>query len=185
MIINENLGIVYIGLPKTGSTAVHRWLMDMPGSVYANPNEQHDFRVPEKHRALEVIATVRHPYSRAISLWRHAHADKLTHKRGAPRLGLSEFVKWMFERSGESGQGMFFGWSLSRRIPQHATIVKLESIDDFRKLQRLSQVHTSPIPVANRNNHGPMATSMTAIAARMIREAWREDFLRFDYDMAY
>lgn len=63
---------VYMGIPKTGSTSIHKALQEPPvNGIYSG--DQHD--IPEFHPGRKVYVSVRNPYTRALSLWAHYHGE--------------------------------------------------------------------------------------------------------------
>ena len=65
MIISHALQYVYIGIPRTSSTSMNRWLMDhFEGEWFGG---HHDWQVPEEARNYLIFTMVRNPYERRIS----------------------------------------------------------------------------------------------------------------------
>lgn len=67
MIISHPLKYVYIGIPRTGSKSMNRWLMDHYQGEWVDYH--HSWHVPEEARAYLIFTTVRNPYERAMSGW--------------------------------------------------------------------------------------------------------------------
>ena len=65
MIISHTLKYVYIGIPRTGSKSMNRWLMKHCSGEWVG--EHHDWRVPEYARDYLIFTIVRNPYDRAVS----------------------------------------------------------------------------------------------------------------------
>lgn len=65
MIISRALKYVYIGIPRTGSKSMNRWLMKHCDGEWVG--EHHDWRVPEYARDYLIFTIVRNPYDRAVS----------------------------------------------------------------------------------------------------------------------
>ena len=65
MIISRALQYVYIGIPRTGSKSMNRWLMAQCQGEWFG--EHHDWRVPDFARRYLIFTTVRNPYDRAVS----------------------------------------------------------------------------------------------------------------------
>ncbi len=67
MIISHALKYVYIGIPRTGSKSMNRWLLDYyQGEWYG---EHHGWKVPDEARDYTRFTIVRNPYEREISAW--------------------------------------------------------------------------------------------------------------------
>ena len=65
MIISRTLEYVYIGIPRTGSKSMNRWLMENhQGEWYG---DHHDWQVPAFAKEYLTFTTVRNPYQRAVS----------------------------------------------------------------------------------------------------------------------
>jgi hypothetical protein len=82
----------YFGLPRTGSTLLHR-ILQLPPICGLASDQQHDvlpMEYPGKH-----IISVRHPFSRAVSLWRHLRYQKGLAKYG--RLGEDGHIRPLSE----------------------------------------------------------------------------------------
>jgi hypothetical protein len=65
MIISHSLRYVYIGIPRTGSKSMNRWLMKHCAGEWVG--DHHDWRVPDDAKDYLVFTTVRNPYDRAVS----------------------------------------------------------------------------------------------------------------------
>ncbi len=75
MIVSRTHKYVYIGIPRTASKSMNRWLMDhFDGEWYG---DHHQWLVPEEFREYLIFTIVRNPYERAISGWffEPAHKD--------------------------------------------------------------------------------------------------------------
>ncbi|MFN2237530.1 MAG: sulfotransferase family 2 domain-containing protein [Anaerolineales bacterium] len=69
MIISHTREYVYIGIPRTGSKSMNRWLMDhFEGEWFGY---HHQWRVPEEARNYLIFTIVRNPYEREVSGWFH------------------------------------------------------------------------------------------------------------------
>ncbi len=76
MIVNEEEKWVYVAPPKTGSTTLHRELVRAPwNGRRLDPVEQHEMMVPDSWQNFLILATVRCPYCRAVSLYWHYLRD--------------------------------------------------------------------------------------------------------------
>ncbi len=67
MIVSEAHRYVYIGIPRTGSKSIHKWLGDhFEGHWHGG---HHDWRVPEECRDYLVFTVIRNPYEIQASGW--------------------------------------------------------------------------------------------------------------------
>lgn len=67
MIICHALKYVYIGIPRTGSKSMNRWLMDHFQGEWVGFH--HQWQVPAEARDYLIFTLVRNPYERAMSGW--------------------------------------------------------------------------------------------------------------------
>jgi len=67
MIISHALEYVYIGIPRTASKSMNRWLMDHYQGEWHDYH--HSWRVPEEAAAYTIFTIVRNPYERMVSGW--------------------------------------------------------------------------------------------------------------------
>lgn len=74
MVINRAKRWVYLGSPKTASTSLHQ-LLSAPPFGGERTQSQHEMIVPEDCHDFFIFASVRNPYDRAASLWRHRLHD--------------------------------------------------------------------------------------------------------------
>ena len=69
MIISHTLKYVYIGIPRTGSKSMNRWLMDhFEGEWHGY---HHQWQVPKEAKDYLIFTLVRNPYEREVSGWFH------------------------------------------------------------------------------------------------------------------
>jgi hypothetical protein len=114
MVVNHARRWVLITPPKTGSTSL-TYLFSFPpfagecatmGEPGPNLSDQHETRIPEACAGYLVIASVRNPYARAVSLYHHRRRTM----PGAP--GTASFAAFA---EGLGGYGdPFFDWPLTR-----------------------------------------------------------------------
>jgi hypothetical protein len=67
MVISHVLKYVYIGIPRTGSKSMNRWLMDHFQGEWVG--EHHQWQVPEEAKDYLIFTLVRNPYDREMSAW--------------------------------------------------------------------------------------------------------------------
>ena len=71
MLINHERKFIYLAIPRTGSTSITRGLFKhFEGSIKAG---HHRMDVPEHCRDYFIFTTVRNPYHRILSHYRHRH----------------------------------------------------------------------------------------------------------------
>lgn len=69
MIISHHFRYVYVGIPRTGSKSMNRWLMDHYAGEWVGTH--HQWQVPSEAQDYLVFTLVRNPYERAVSGWFH------------------------------------------------------------------------------------------------------------------
>jgi len=186
MIINHDHRFVYIGLPKTASTTMHRWLTQpalSPAPWTPEGQDQHAFAIPPGASGYFVFATVRNPYDRAVSLWRHSQMSG--RKRGCPELPtFSAFLNWLSaEGPAPPGREVFYTMRLSDRIPPTATALPIERLSSVCLLSpfRTLDDQLAPLPRLNRTRHRPWGEYYNDDAESMIWRLFQPDFERFGY----
>ncbi len=71
MIIDHKHRWVYLGVPRTGSRMLHSFFKSVDnGDGQYSFLDQHTMAVPAECENYFIFGTVRHPYSRVISMWR-------------------------------------------------------------------------------------------------------------------
>lgn len=148
MIINHEKKWIYIGPPKTGSTAISFLLTD---GKY-NPNK-YDFKlknnnnffginedgqhtpwppnkINDKYKDYFIFISVRNPFSRIVSLWRHwvfgKNFQETTIKKD---VSLNEFLIMVIENRIDNGNG-FFTYTLTDWVSNYNSFIKQENIKD-------------------------------------------------------
>lgn len=94
MIISQSLKYVYVAVPKTASQSISKLLQtDFDGHPYGN---YHNVVIPPECLSFYTICSVRHPYTRAISLYMYAKANK-RHRcyELANTLSFEEYMVWL------------------------------------------------------------------------------------------
>lgn len=69
MIISHKFKYVYIGIPRTGSKSMNRWLMDHFAGEWVGYH--HQWQVPADAQDYLIFTLVRNPYERQVSAWYH------------------------------------------------------------------------------------------------------------------
>jgi hypothetical protein len=99
VIISHSLYYVYVGPPKTASTAVHRWLkqealFDVSRDIDTTADgHQHDYLVPIECANYFKFATTRNYDDWLDSLWRQSRNDSIDYP-DKPLLSWVEFLGW-------------------------------------------------------------------------------------------
>jgi hypothetical protein len=85
MAIYSPIGVGYVHIPKTGGTSIRNWFLEnIPKTVSYIPNHFRASVLCERHKDIDFLfATVRNPWSRAVSRWRHL-------KRRAEKIGIAK-----------------------------------------------------------------------------------------------
>jgi len=215
MVINHQQSWVYLGPPKTGTTTLTYLLTDgddwnvrtpLPRKRFGGVKHagQHCMDVPAECADYFVFASVRNPFTRAVSLWRHRNTES---RRLKPRRAWMEFEDFVAEilcgtpsESADKPEGAppadpFYHFTLSRWfkwVPRIDRFVRQESLEaDLNELNLAEEV---PVPRLNKSR----AFSPTGADADSVRGSdWRalyatetealvlrwanQDFQRFGY----
>jgi hypothetical protein len=97
MVISHPLRYVYIGIPRTGSKSMHRWLVDHYAGEWRG---MHEWRVPAECQQYLVFTVVRNPYERAASgmfgvLWGDEEPDVSRSSRLTRSWTLGKAIRWL------------------------------------------------------------------------------------------
>jgi len=95
MIVSHRWRFVYIGPPKTASTALHRWLSQPAFCARRwtpDRRDQHSIQIPKEARGYVVFASVRNPFDRAVSLWAHSQTQPSLMADDCWPMSFEEFV---------------------------------------------------------------------------------------------
>lgn len=163
MIINHKKKWIYIGPPKTGSTAISYVLTDMQ----YNPNKsktivnkcfggisdggQHTPWPPEHidsaYSEYFVFLSVRNPYSRIVSLWNHWRFGKNFEVcANTGNLTLNVFLKQVI--NSELNNDGFFSKTLCEWVPKFNSFIKQENI--YKNLKNLN-LHSNDFKIPEIN----------------------------------
>ena len=176
MVINREQRWVYVGPPKTASTTLHACLQGSPffGTV-VDTVSQHDAEEPDDVNGFKVLFSIRNPYARAVSLWRH-----YTCERGL--ISFREFLRWI---STPTYDNAFFSdtltsylrdWMLGRRY-----LLRQESLSS--DIELALQVPCPPLLMLNTTEHADWRVYYKddPVAARLVEASFRSDFNFFGY----
>jgi len=202
MIINHEQRWIYIGPPKTGSTTMHKELPKRFGGRYVNPEAQHDADIPEGCENYLILASVRDPYQRAVSLYWHYLRD--VRRIRAIAQGINDRRSWNampfpaaefpFDRFVEMikdgvvaemnpATKTFYTHTLTRWLEPAVRIdrlLRLESLDDNWAALPFVENHRG-FPVHNAPGRQPWENHRTLFAVRTIEEWAAEDFDNYGY----
>ena len=95
MIVCPRYRFVYLGPPKTASTSLHHWLSQAAFCATrwspAGRTDQHDAQIPAEAGDFFTFASIRNPYARAVSLWRHSQSGG--RRDGLPEMSFEESLE--------------------------------------------------------------------------------------------
>lgn len=186
MMVHEEERWVYLGIPKTASTSLHRFFE--AHGAHATRAYQHDMQVPEAWRDWLVFATTLNPFRRAHSLWRMLGND---HRKGARWTrelpadvidGFPRFVEELLlgpDRGMRVFQGTMSAWIA--RVPPGVRLHLVPAEDLERGLRELGLLRRKErVPQLNRSG-GDLEEAYDAGAAEGVRRWAAEDFARLGY----
>ena len=176
MIVSHPLRFIYAGPPKTATTSLHEWLRQP--RLQAEPwtpdqTSQHSFETapagPEYYR----FATVRHPFDRTVSLWRHSQIGGIK-DGGLSAMSFAEFIAWVPDapRFYSAPQADYLADA------QIDSLVYYEALEaDLLRLPFLAGLlNLDPIPIRNPTRHDPWYTYYTPELDAAVREHFQVDF---------
>lgn len=146
MIINYEKKWIYIGPPKTGSTAISFLLTDgkyNPNKeIFTLKNNNNFFgisdggqhtpwppnKINDEYKDYFVFISVRNPFSRIVSLWRHWNSGKNLQETNIKKnIGLDEFLIMIIENKIDNGNG-FFTKTITDWVFNYNYFIKQENI---------------------------------------------------------
>lgn len=183
----------YIGLPRTGSTLLHRILQEH-GGVYSG--HQHDVHVLY---GAKMIVSCRNPYTRILSLWKHkryAMSGRANAVTGATipvredEYPFENFIYALFYE--KDNRDPFYHWTQSEWLhymPCVHHLIHQETLwEDFYKA--FPEIYGNHY-ICEKDRPGPENTSAAAKVGkspflddktvRIVRAWANEDFVRFGY----
>lgn len=181
MIVSHRWRFVYIGPPKTASTALHRWLSQpafCPKRWTADRQDQHSIVIPKEARGYFVFASIRNPFDRAVSLWAHSQTQPSLQADDCYPMSFDEFVLEYQPRA-----SWFYRVSQSELLAP----VRLDAVVRFDRLEedlhRLPPIAAAveggtplePLPRLNETSHPPWQELCTPRLAEVIAYRWAED----------
>lgn len=187
MIVHHRRRWVYVGIPKTASTALHGYLPKLGGK---SVGEQHTVDLPPECLGYLVFATSLNPFRRAYALWKMLGRDAA---KGAPWSetvppGSVErfdvFVRTLLLR--EEVTHPVLQWTVSRWLqrvragsPVRVEVIPAERLD--AGLRRLGVLPSdASVPVVNRTQ-GSWLEAYDRDLEEAVRRWAEEDFRRFGY----
>jgi len=181
---------LYLGIPKTATTALHDFLPTL-GGVWIG-TRQHDMQVPEACLDYKVFATSLNPYRRAWSLWRMFQGDsakgaKFT-KRADPRVleSFPAFVEIML--LGPTTTLPLYHWSIARWLEEGPSgidveVLPAEDLDaGLRGIGVLGPGEDVPVRNVTKGSWLSVYKGAEGSAVAAAVRSWAaEDFRRFGY----
>ena len=167
MIVNYEKKWIYIGPPKTGSTTISFLLTD--GNYNPNKdsftleykknffgiseNGQHTpwppNKLDDKYVNYFVFISVRNPFSRIVSLWKHFCYGKNFNEEKKTNISLYEFIVLILENKLNNNDG-FFKYTITEWVYNYNAYIKQENLEnDLKKLNFHN--HDFIMPTINKN----------------------------------
>jgi hypothetical protein len=188
VIVSEKHRYVYIAVPKAGSQAIARWLVEnFDGSAVGY---HHAWRVPPTYADYLVFTVVRNPYERCFSAW-WFRCQEPSRQRGNPLSG------WPFDRF----MGSVLAHRQSNRRPDPAGTAASMTQKQFAELSKarlafqlerpqdlalLPFVAPEPVALPHQNEtaskpRGSFADHFGAAEEQLVWDYCAEDFAAFGY----
>ncbi len=188
MIVHHQRRWIYLGIPKTASTTLHRFLPQHGGEAHG---DQHETAIPEAWRHYRVFVTVMNPFRRATALWRMWGKDVA---KGAwwtegyrPELvrEFRAFVDTFFLDPPEPDSRPVMEWSMCRwldyaALPEEPEVLYAERLGE--ELLRVGILtRAEDVPVQNKSGNEAWWESYDEGLVRDVRAWATRDFERFGY----
>jgi hypothetical protein len=181
MVVNYERRWYYLAIPKTASTTLHTILTGPafrgepypPGLTWPS-NDQHRMDPPPGCESFRAIASIRNPFSRAVSGFRMLRAVNPTHPASQ---SFDDYCEQLADRGapGPAFWGTLNWWIGSRQVVDFVRQEHLEA-----DLCRLG-LHNGPLHLPRLNQGVGQPVAISARAASLIRSWAEEDFARFNY----
>lgn len=174
MLINREANWIILTPPKTGSTTLSKtfsWLYS---------GHQHDTTIPADFTGT-IYATVRNPFGRAVSFWRHWLWDRVRAEHVRNPTELADRTEFRNFCAALPSLGSFF-YPMSWWTRKVGTVVplRLENLDEeVRRFNLLDK--GCPLPKLNCTHHEPFETYYTPDLQEHISTFFAHDFSVFDY----
>lgn len=188
MIVHHENRWVYLGIPKTASTTLHRFLPDHGAEIHG---DQHDTEIPEAWRHYRVFISVMNPFRRATALWRMWGKDVAKEAwwtEGYPPELVTEFRAFadaFFVDPDPPEQRRVMEWSMSRwldhaNLPEPAEVLYSERLG--AELLRTGILERAEdVPIQNKSGNQSWWENYDAGLERDVLNWAAEDFSRFGY----
>jgi len=184
MLVNHAHQFAYTGPPKTATTSLHQWLSQPSLSVRRfdpEMGDQHATSVPPLEGYFH-FASVRNPFDRAVSLWRHSQVSGPWEDPPVPRMDFPQFVQWI----ARAGRGRWFysrgqaehlagvRWDALVRV-EHLSVDLSQRVTPIRRLLVVGE-YLEALPRLNTTEHRDWPEYYSEDTAQAILEFWGDDF---------
>lgn len=188
MIVHHEGRWIYLGIPKTASTTLHRFLPQHGGVAHG---VQHETEIPEAWREYRVFISVMNPFRRATALWRMWGKDVA---KGAwwtegfrPDIvtDFRAFVDTFFLHPAEPDGRPVMEWSMTRwleyaKLPVEPGVLYAERLG--AELLRTGILERAEdVPVQNKSGNDAWWECYDDALVRDVRAWAARDFQRFGY----
>lgn len=194
MIVCENLKMIYIDVPKTGSATIDNILLDnFDGKIVRRVIEgtdKHNRIIPHKYSEYTKIATVRHPYTRTISQYAYNYSnnnlEKVSKKLQQKIKCFDSFLDFCIYLDSEYEytelDNDICGWfSCTKYLKPSGYDIYLKQEDLQNEFNSLSFVENFiEIPVTNKSPN--MEIILTEEQKQKIISFTKDDFIEFNYE---
>lgn len=186
MIVSYLRRFVYVGPPKTASTSLHRWLSQpllCERAWTAKGGDQHVSQPPPEAIPFFTFASIRNPYSRAVSLWRHGLISGPQESPPIPRLEFAEFVARLPVATDFYGSTQM-AWLGAVRLD---AVVRVEEIEAILELPPFApwKAKLNPLLHLNASKHGSWQSYYDRRLADAVYRHFRDDFQSFGYGRSF
>src|SRR4051812_1389927 len=177
MIISRTKKYVYIGIPRTGSKSMCRWLMDHYEGQWVGGH--HEWKIPDDCRDFLVFTVIRNPYEVQVSGWFFDPVIKNANAPPKPKTYAEQCRQWVAPPDWPGGQKGFVERSGATQI------LFFEHLPEcLRELPFVDAANVPPFPHLNAGGSRPAGTFFDLMQPDdepIVWEHAREDFEYFGY----
>jgi hypothetical protein len=172
MIISHSLRYVYIGIPRTGSKSMCRWLMDHYQGKWVGGH--HDWKVPAECEGYRVFTVVRNPYEIQASGWFFEPVIKDPNAPPKAKTYAEAGRNWIRPTDQPVSQKEFIEWAGVQQI------LFFEHLPNcLNELPFVNSAHVPPFPHLNAGGYRPPGTFFDLMSPgdeQLVWDGCREDF---------
>ena len=188
MIVSEKLKLLFIEVPRTGTTSMAEALLALPGAIRLSTRKTaHHTEVPVKEwREFFTFATVRNPYAREYSVYQlrrqYKTPQRWWHKgtvSAAKGKSFKQYIRWL-----QRGKGLEFDTPMAvfLRPVRIDKLLRFEELPGAFEDLDFAREFSLELPKLNTVIDDDWRGHYDKSTAEAVWEYAHEDFETFDYD---